>query len=240
MRILLSLVLLSLAAFLPAADLSKVDRSIGKEPAYRGKPKYCLLVFGEQAATKIWLVDDGERIFVDRNADGDLTEAGEMIKPSERKEFQTIQDGQPAPYRTLVFKVESLSPGDKSGMHTDFSLTRYRIGKEPANYVISVKVNGKVKQYAGWDPLFQESRERAPIIHFGGPLITKAIRYKQISLKAKNPELHLGFGTPGVGKGAFGYIAYEAVPKKIQPVAEIQWPGEGDGLVTKVPMLSRC
>ncbi len=29
-----------------AADLTKIDRTIAKEPAYKGKPKYCLLVFG--------------------------------------------------------------------------------------------------------------------------------------------------------------------------------------------------
>ena len=34
-----------------AADLSTIDRVIKKEPAYRsGKPKYCLLVFGQGSA----------------------------------------------------------------------------------------------------------------------------------------------------------------------------------------------
>jgi hypothetical protein len=28
------------------ADLTKIDRTIAKEPAYKSKPKYCLLVFG--------------------------------------------------------------------------------------------------------------------------------------------------------------------------------------------------
>jgi len=37
------------------ADLTKIDRSIKKEPAYQGEPKYCLLVFGPEAKTRIWL-----------------------------------------------------------------------------------------------------------------------------------------------------------------------------------------
>ena len=41
-----------------AADLSKVDRTIKKEPVYQSKPKYCLLVFGPKADTRVWLVLD--------------------------------------------------------------------------------------------------------------------------------------------------------------------------------------
>ena len=40
------------------ADLTKIDRTINKEPAYRGKPKYCLLVFGTEAKFRVWLVRD--------------------------------------------------------------------------------------------------------------------------------------------------------------------------------------
>src|SRR4029077_15428016 len=62
-----------------AADLSKVDRAIAKEPAYKSKPKYCLLVFGPEAQTKVWLVQDGDTLYVDRNGNGDLTEDGEKV-----------------------------------------------------------------------------------------------------------------------------------------------------------------
>src|SRR5258708_1486782 len=58
-----------------AADLPKVDRTIGKEPAYTTKqPRYCLLVFGPRAGFKVWLVQDGNVLYVDRNGNGDLTE----------------------------------------------------------------------------------------------------------------------------------------------------------------------
>src|SRR5262249_20682043 len=65
----------------PAADLSKIDRSISKEPAYQTKsPKYCLLVFGMDANYRVWLVLDGDTLYVDRNGSGDLTEPGKSTK----------------------------------------------------------------------------------------------------------------------------------------------------------------
>src|SRR5262245_16890818 len=38
------------------ADLTKINRTIGKEPPYESKPKYCLVVFGPEAKTRVWLV----------------------------------------------------------------------------------------------------------------------------------------------------------------------------------------
>src|SRR4051812_25082918 len=64
---------------LPAADLSKMDRTIRKEPTYQGKPKYCLLVFGPEAVHRVWLVHDGDTLYVDRNGNGDLTEPGKKV-----------------------------------------------------------------------------------------------------------------------------------------------------------------
>src|SRR5262245_47701417 len=61
-----------------AVDLTKIERTIAKEPQYQSKsPKYCLLVFGSEAKTKVWIVFDGdEDVYVDRNGNGDLTEPG--------------------------------------------------------------------------------------------------------------------------------------------------------------------
>ena len=63
-----------------AVDWDKIDRTIAKEPIYQSKaPKYCLLVFGAEPATRVWLVLDGQYLYVDRNGNGDLTEEGERI-----------------------------------------------------------------------------------------------------------------------------------------------------------------
>src|SRR5262245_41600889 len=64
-------------------DLTKIDRTTGKEPVYQTKkPKYCLLVFGQEAKLRAWLVLDGNVMYVDRNGDGDLTGASERVEPT--------------------------------------------------------------------------------------------------------------------------------------------------------------
>src|SRR6476661_5244185 len=65
----------------PAVDLAKVERTIRKEPAYKSKaPRYCLLVFGPKAEHRVWLVLDGDTLYVDRNGNGDLTEEGKRVE----------------------------------------------------------------------------------------------------------------------------------------------------------------
>src|SRR5262249_26983310 len=67
-------------------DLSKIDHTIGKEPAYRTKStKYCLLLFGPEGKKRLWLVHDGDRLYVDRNGNGDLTEEREEVKGAEQR-----------------------------------------------------------------------------------------------------------------------------------------------------------
>jgi hypothetical protein len=65
-------------------DLSKIDRTI-KEPAYHSRPQYCLLLFGREAQTRIWLVLDGDILYVDKNANGDLTEPGKRFTIKSRR-----------------------------------------------------------------------------------------------------------------------------------------------------------
>src|SRR5690242_3715436 len=62
-----------------AVDLTRVDRTIRHEPVYKARPKYCLLVFGPKAKQRVWLVLDGNVLYVDRNGNGDLTEKGKRV-----------------------------------------------------------------------------------------------------------------------------------------------------------------
>src|SRR5262245_12904375 len=65
------------------ADLTKIDRTIGKEPVYKHKPKYCLVAFGPEAKTRVWVVQDGDVLYIDRNGNGDLTEKDELLRADE-------------------------------------------------------------------------------------------------------------------------------------------------------------
>ncbi len=60
-----------------AGDLESVERVIHKEPTYQSTPRYVLLRIRE---TPVWLVFDGEDVaYIDRNSNGNLTDAGERV-----------------------------------------------------------------------------------------------------------------------------------------------------------------
>jgi hypothetical protein len=87
--------LLLLPGAASATDLKKIDRTITKEPVYASKqPRYCLLVFGPEATTRVWLVVDGDFLYIDRNGNGDLTEPGERVRFAG---FRAVAPGEVAP-----------------------------------------------------------------------------------------------------------------------------------------------
>src|SRR5262249_33657054 len=94
-----------------AVDLSQCRRSPVKEPAYRSKPKYCLLVFGPEAKTRVWLVQDGDTLYVDRKGDGDLTPLGNKVVAEKQED---------ADEGTYQFKVGDIRDGDR--VHKDLSI----------------------------------------------------------------------------------------------------------------------
>jgi hypothetical protein len=53
---------------------SHFDRRISKEPRYEGTPKYSLITAGDGGDVKVWMVEDGKRLFVDKNANGNMTD----------------------------------------------------------------------------------------------------------------------------------------------------------------------
>jgi RNA polymerase sigma factor (sigma-70 family) len=67
-------------------DLTRIDRTLVKEPKYTNQPYYALLVFGPEAKKRVWLVVDGDTLYVDRNSNGDLTEANKRIQNPKKVE----------------------------------------------------------------------------------------------------------------------------------------------------------
>src|SRR5262249_6713346 len=129
-------------------------------------PKYCLLVFGLQADRRLWLVLDGDTLFVDTNGNGDLTEAGKKVKVEtlgRETSFEEVdvldRDGVTKHrLRVSVFGVRNLLRG-KGG---------------PAAAILNISWKGK-QTYVVWGdeqgPLTFGSRPSdAPVVHIGGLL----------------------------------------------------------------------
>src|SRR5262245_28920584 len=206
---------------LPAADLTKVDRTIVKEPSYRSKsPRYCLLVFGASAKTRVWLVLDDDVLHVDPNGCGNLVEDGKRISPTAFKEvvLSVPQDNPPTERDYLIGDVIEI---DSKTKHTDLRIKHYRHDAlKTVSYCVYVKVKGKFEQSAVIE--FADRPEKSPIIHLNGPL-TMGFYGAKPELSA-GAESKLSFCVGIQGLGAFTVLDYEPIPANLLPVAEIEFP----------------
>jgi hypothetical protein len=249
------------------ADPPKINRTIAREPVYRTKtPKYGVLAFGPEGKDQVWMVFDGDTLYVDRNGNGDLTEPSEKIAAEARK------PGSDPEAVAYIFDVGELSVGGRTqkGLRVSFvPLKRYAdtemgerpevkasLAKDPKATAVTLTIDveipgmkgggigGRVLYLAGLVDLngvfqFADSPAEAPAVHFGGPLeITLAERQKL--RVGRETDLVLVVGTPGNGPGTFAMICYQdTIPEEAKPVAEFMFPGEPPTKET-VTIRDRC
>jgi hypothetical protein len=190
-----------------ATDLTLIDRCIAKEPVYQSKsPKYCLLVFGPEAKTRVWLVLDGDTLYVDRNGNGDLTEENERVQ-NNGKDFEA---------------------GDISELDREAKLAnlRLRSDKEKGNCMVFIEVKDKYRQYASVQ--FADRPQDAPLLHFDGPLTMGLNEPVKLSRGNKSSEIKAWIGTPCPPKvkSATVFLDHKGVPSNIHPVVAIEFPNE--------------
>jgi hypothetical protein len=232
----------SVSAPAKATDLSRIDRTIAREPRYQSKPRYCLLVFGLDASTKVWLVLDGDVLYVDRNANGDLTGEDKKVRRG---------------------KAPGQVPGDfacgeivQANGKTICRGLAVSGSPEEGDMWVTVNLDGKHVQSAGVDTngylQFADSPGGAPIVHFNGPLTIGLAPETEITQSAsfvkkgngveiirkrtarvilptfvrgdKNAELRVRVGTVGQGKGTFARVHHKELAEGIHPVAELEFP----------------
>lgn len=219
-----------------AADLAKIDRVIAKEPAYQTKaPRYCLLAFGPEAKTRVWLVLDGDVVYVDHNGNGDLTDSGERVfmpplKASKHPLFQEERD----------VELGDVREGDRT--HTGLALNQVRARRDlrpkdrdqrefarqardlPDGFTYYVRVSvdlsgpsaprgrpaARVLRIAYGDDggllALGAGPKEAPVIHFNGPLTLGLLPGQALIRGDKGAELRASITTPGLGAGATAYL----------------------------------
>ena len=239
----------------PAVDLTKVDRSIKKEPVYQTKsPAYCLLVFGPEAKTRVWLVRDGSMMYVDRNANGDLTETGKRVRGEEKRpKVISVTPGEEIDARTWSFQLGEISEGEDKPTHTELlvELEHYRhIPKTGKPWIdedthITLRLGGKQVQSVYGNFQFAARPEEAPVIHLNGPLTMKPlVPGMGLALKrGEGIELRTVVGTPGLGEDTFAWWNNDAVPKEVNPIAEIEYPNKDRGgkpILVQYVLSQRC
>jgi hypothetical protein len=117
-----------------AAELAKVERTIRREPAYKGKPKYCLMVFGPETKDRVWLVLDDEALYVDGNGNGDLTGEGKRFKVPE---FNASDH--PIYHQERSIQAGTITVGGLK--HVDLEVNQYRCRR---------KIESKIEDAKEW------------------------------------------------------------------------------------------
>jgi len=207
------------------------DRTIIKEPTYQAAPKYNLMILGDRGDVKVWMVEDGRRLFVDKNANGDLTDDGPPIEPGKARDARNIE-----------YSLDAITPANGS-RHTSFVLRRWNDNQKEDTYGLSLCVGGQLPMYAGWFGTFwSTNREEAPVIHFGGPFTPKLLRRKEFTIGETQQRLSLCFVNPGSGPGAQSRLSIDALPRFLVPELNIEWPTAAGSapLRTNYALIKRC
>jgi hypothetical protein len=182
-----------------AVDLTKIDRTLAREPVYKSKPRYCLLVFGPEAETRVWVVQDGETLYVDRKGNGDLTEKAQRFAGARS------QDG-------IRWQVGDIVEADGKTRHSDL---RVRMKLGPTSYwrgavTLALRTAEGIYQEVGneFGPLrFADRAQDAPIVHLAGPLTFLLAKSERPLQLIPGEEFHFIalIGTAGLGKGTAAY-----------------------------------
>jgi hypothetical protein len=215
-----------------AVDLTKIDRTIAKEPAYQTKtPRYCLVVFGAEAKARMWLVLDGKVLYVDRKGDGDLTGADKVVEINpERKRFDITAlspTGSPFEYSELVVHVKDEGRCEIN-LKRKADLSHRKMGNDLLTIMAGFKdVSSRDwmsrEHVAEYDFRFGDSPREAPIVHVDGPLTLRPILTNQVFVRGDTPtQFPVMVGTRGLGKGTFTQLMFR--PGDPDGMAEIVFP----------------
>jgi hypothetical protein len=224
-----------------AVDLEKIDHPLRKEPVYQSKtPKYCLAVLGPKAEMRVWLVLDGDVLYVDRNGNGDLTEPDERVKIA-------TPDQDPAQFSEIDITDSQGKKVAKLSAHAWGWLQR----KNDPQAKLEVTVDATLedgRRFVAWgdekSPLVFATRPAdAPVVHFGGPLVMGLeIRQPLRRKSAAEFELNMAVGCKGRGVGSFAALIYTPVPKDAYPRVVFEFPGPAADQSIKAELIvkDRC
>jgi hypothetical protein len=243
---LLGAALLLVAAPARAADLAKIERKIAREPAYQTKsPKYCLLVFGLDARTRAWLVQDGDTLYVDRNGDGDLTGADKRVRAngSDLPTFEAGDIRAGGLTHTGLSVMQLKATPELVGDDREWERVR-KSGPEPRVWWVRLtaerdaddrrELPKKISYVVNGDGagmlLFADRPQDAPVIHFNGPFTLGLQDRRSRLTPGEKRMLQIGIGPQGLGPGTFAFVLYpDTIPNDAYPQAEITFPAASSG-----------
>lgn len=208
-------------------DFAKVDRTIGKLPELKSAtPRYGLFLFGKQGEKRVWAVVDGDVLYLDRDADGDLTEEGERIAG---------KDGS--------FAIGDFTDPATGALHQEFEIERK---EEMVRYTILWR--GKDETFGTFGPErstyadLATSPAKAPIFVLGTDRPFEFEHWMSGKLeRGRTTDFKVFVGHLGSTRGAFTAVRDTFLPEKEYLQAELFYTDAGGKLErTMVKLEERC
>ncbi len=245
--------------------------AIGKEPVYQTKtPHYGILRFGLTKTEQVWLVRDGDALYVDSNGSGDLTEPGKKVlaerspgrDPAEEGYSFDVGDvtvgGKTHKALAVYFQPLKRYVGTSNGSRSD---VKAALAKDANGMAVSMRVEverrgltgegagGRVGFLVGPVDLkgvlqFANDTVTAPVVNFENLLEINFYAALPILRAGRGSEMDLVVGIPGEGPGTFAMLEYEkTIPKELNPIVELSIPSAVPGdkpVKAKYEIKGRC
>jgi hypothetical protein len=229
-----SLILAFLACSASAQDVRKIKPTVAKEPHYASKSQwYCLLLFGPEAKAKVWLILDGDKLYVDRNGNGDLTEPGESFTRAPGDDF---------------FRIPDLAIGDAKKKYADLRVNWRPTGiTARGEFHLHVILRVNDHEQVAIVPAKAEKAAKATLLHFDGPLKPyfqiEPFKPQEHFTRGKEQLLGVRLATTHPGVEWVNVSSEKGIPADVHPVVEIVFPGkvsDAKRTTIRVQLKHRC
>jgi hypothetical protein len=227
--------------FTCSARAGEFVHTLKKEPRYQHQPYYCLLTLGSEQKKLIWLVFDGMVLYVDKNGNGDLTEAGERL--DNMRKLMTpngIEGG--------VFDLGFIREDERTQHRVVVHIRANDVSAE-------MELQSGLVQSCGCVEQPSKSPKEAPVLNFNGPLEmqlgylthvasgSNRVFKRGISgyflaasvMTKKKPNLTSG--TPVRFVSLDG--SRQTLAPQVNPVADIEFPGKEKPIKVRISLDQR-
>lgn len=194
-----------------SVDFAAVPRRIAKAPrTVAAQPLYGLYLFGPDGGKRMWAVLDKSTpgalshdvLYLDLDADGDLTEPGERIA-AHRRDIR-YEGG-----HASVFRIARLVDPATRAVHT-----RFELRARPREVECTLQWRGKTQVRALYRRNFGRSPEAAPVFHPGAdrPLVFHRRNAHPLK-RGESRHVYFALGNRGSSEDAFFCVANTLLPK---------------------------
>jgi hypothetical protein len=226
-------------------DFTKVDRTAKKLPKLSDEALYGIYLFGNDGETRVLAVLDKSAprleapdvLWLDKNANGDLTEPGERITGGEPK-LQGIYAG------GRHFEIGAFRPPRGAAEHADWSLD----WTKEAGVRFKMKWRGEKVTMGGYGPRredyagFSKSLETAPVFVPGWDRPFQFERWLEMPLlRGQDVDFKVFVGNCGDRRGTFSTVDDKFVPIEDSPIATLLYvTADGKQAQARTVLKLRC